>query len=111
MVSTLIKRICDPEQMTEAEKASVMSEMGYTTEAQLKLGLHSCIGVLLEVRKGRLPSVTMKDWLTIAEYADALVINTAVSNGTFEHQEIWELCLLAEYGTYTCPQVEGILGL
>ena len=111
MASTLIKRVCDPNQMTEQQRSDVMAEKAYDNEERLKLGLHATLAVMQEIRKGRLPAIAMMEWLTADEFIDATTIISAVELGTFSNYEVKQLCLLAEYGTYTCAQVETILGL
>ncbi len=97
--------------MTQAEKDAVVAEKGYDSEGNLKLGLHATLAVMQEIRKGRLPDIAMMQWLTVGEFADATAIIASVEAGTFTNYEVKQLCLLAEYKTYTCAQVETILGL
>ena len=111
MASTLIKRICDPAQMTEQEQTDVMVEKGYATTDDLKLRLHAMLAVMLEIHKGRMSANMMMTWLTAAEFTDAGSVLSDVQSGTFTQDAVKKLCLLAESKIYTCAQVETILGL
>jgi len=110
MASTLIKRVCDPEQLTDAEVASVVAELGVSKDS-MKLRLHAVVGVASEAIAGRLDGAVMGDWLTVAEVADANAIIVKIQNGTFTVQDVWLMFLLGENGIYTASQIEVHLGL
>lgn len=110
-MGTLIKRICDPSHMTDAEKAAIMSDRGYTHEDQLKLRLHAVVGVAQEIMSGRMSSGAMGTWLTTAEQGEASIMISKMVNGDITVTEVWLICLLGELGIYTPSQVESIFGL
>lgn len=111
MASTLIKRICDPNQLTDAEELAVRTELGLSEDEPVKLRINAVIGVLSELEQGRQDSSVMDSFLTAAEQVDAQAVVDAVGLNTFTIQEVWLLMHLGETQFYTPTQIESILSL
>ncbi len=97
MASTLIQRICAPNQEI--------------AEPQEKLPILTLCAVAQEILAGRMPQESLGGWLSPEETVDAQHILGAIMQGAFTLDQLERILLLGENNIYSVAVIENILGL
>jgi len=113
MPSTFIQRMCDPESLTDAQKAVIAPLVSDAEEEGYKLAVMPVCDVAQQIVDGLIPAVAMLTWITPAEKVDADFLLARISDqqDSLTIDRFERLCRCGERKVFSYQEVETILGI